>query len=88
MPLKGVLADGVLDAGQAPQNHKAEDGEKETSVDVSSQWRRSRSRASTGNLNRIPGHAGKDGFKLCRDKGSRESGTAHTSSSEVLWAAM
>lgn len=79
MLLKGVLADGVLDAGQASQNHRAEDGENETLVDVTSQWRRSRSRAFTANLNRIPGHAGKDGFKLCRDKGSRESGTAGTS---------
>lgn len=69
--LKGVLADGVLDAGQAAHNYRAEDGENETSVNMSSQWRRSRSRASSGNLNRIPSHSGKDGFKLHRDKGGR-----------------
>ena len=69
--LKGVLTDGVLDAGQAASDHRAEDGENETSVNMSSQWRRSRSRASSGNLNRIPSHSGKDGFKLCGDKGGR-----------------
>lgn len=69
--LKGVLTDGVLDAGQAAHDHRAEDGENETSVNMSSQWRRSRSRASSGNLNRIPSHSGKDGFKLCRDKRGR-----------------
>lgn len=69
--LKGVLTDGVLDARQAAHNHGAEDGENATSVNMSSQWRRSRSRASSGNLNRMPSHSGKDGFKLCRDKGGR-----------------